>query len=224
MSDKFIKTLIKAAKKEVNRIEVSFFAKVISYDKKAMTADILPLLKYEQKPNSTDTISRDSQEIKGVRVDREPGIRPIYVKGDIVHCVIAASPIDEPIENERNSNILKHKFNLSFCTIKGKVKKKTFTAPSQYDSEDGLVLNDDENFYFAFRSDQNYLKGKTVIDGTPLEVNGNSRSLVTHAELNSALQTMLAQLNAAIVTAGGPGTSTLDISASKTDNYKTGPG
>lgn len=62
-------------------------------------------------------------------------------------------------------------------------------------------------------------------DGT-IEINGNTKSLVTHAELNTALQTMITALNAALGTkldgGGTPGALTLDISAAETTTVKTG--
>jgi len=226
MSEKLIKILISSMEKLMTTVEVSFVARIVSYDKISMTAEITPLLKTETIDKDGSTVVTESQNIKDVRVERMPGIRPIYTAGDLVKVIISASPIDGPIENDRPVDTLKHKFKLNFCTITGRVHPKTFTAPDQY-SNDGLILNDDPNFYINFKSDQVYIKGKTVIDGVQ-EVNGNSRSLVTHAELNTALQTMLSVINTTFASkldgGGSPGTATLDISAAKTDNIKIGAG
>jgi hypothetical protein len=202
-----------------------------------MTAEIAPLLKADT-PGAVDQ-THVVANIKDVRIERSPGIRPIYIAGDLVKVVLSASPLDEAIENSRPVNILGHKFSLSFCTITGKVKPKTFTAPSHY-SNDGLILGDDPNFYINFKSDQVFIKGKTVIDGVE-EVKGNTRSLVTHAELQSWINTMQGILKTAIDTglaaAGIPpnpaaaglfdavfATISWDISSAKTDNIKTGAG
>lgn len=60
-----------------------------------------------------------------------------------------------------------------------------------------------------------------------IDFNGTGRTLVTHAELNTALQTMLATINADMANkqdASGqtPGTATLDISAAEADTLRTG--
>jgi phage gp45-like len=62
-------------------------------------------------------------------------------------------------------------------------------------------------------------------DGT-IEINGNDKTLVTHTELNTALQTLVTALNTALGTkldgGGTPGALTLDISAAATTTVKTG--
>lgn len=92
-----------------------------------------------------------------------------------------------------------------------------------------------------------YLKGDRIIDGNfqltgtdrllkidtgKAEVNGNSRSIVTYDELNTVIQNIATWLNAHThVVPAAPGTSnvslpsiTVDMSAAKTDNIKTGAG
>ncbi len=53
-----------------------------------------------------------------------------------------------------------------------------------------------------------------------LELNGNADFAVRFNALNTALQTMLTALNADIVTAGGAGTTTLDITPARVDEVK----
>ena len=68
--------------------------------------------------------------------------------------------------------------------------------------------------------------GNVKIDGTSIQLNGSSKEFVTHAELDTALQSMVTAINAALATKkdepGSPGTVTLDISAAKTTTVKTG--
>jgi len=235
MADLFEKIISEMIMKYMTQIEVSFVAQVVSFDKSAMTAEIAPLLKADT-PGAVDQ-THVVANIKDVRIERSPGIRPIYAAGDLVKVVLSASPLDEAIENSRPVNILGHKFSLSFCTITGKVKPKKFTAPSHY-SNDGLILGDDPNFYINFKSDQVFIKGKTVIDGVE-EVKGNTRSLVTHAELNTGLSNfagtpltglqgelvkIAAAINAIVPGSYVPSPPTFDISSAKTDNIKTGAG
>ncbi len=69
--------------------------------------------------------------------------------------------------------------------------------------------------------------GKIVIDasGGEIQLNGSSKSLVTHAALNTALQSMLTAINANFAlkldTAGSPGVTTLNISAAEATKVKT---
>jgi phage gp45-like len=65
-----------------------------------------------------------------------------------------------------------------------------------------------------------WLKNKLVLSGDVIEVNGSADFAVRLNALNTALQTMLTSLNADIVTAGGSGTTTLDISGAKVDTVK----
>jgi len=62
-------------------------------------------------------------------------------------------------------------------------------------------------------------------DCDSIEFMGSSKKLVTHAELNTALQTFVTALNLALGTkldgGGTPGTLTLDISASEATKLKT---
>jgi len=111
----------------------------------------------------------------------------------------------------------------------------------------GILMTSGNNYYLV----GNYnFTGNMVNDGTlevkkattlddVLTVKGNTRSFVTYAELNSALQLVQTWLNghnhiltiAAAAGAGGTGTAapptppiSIDISASQTNNVKTGAG
>lgn len=68
--------------------------------------------------------------------------------------------------------------------------------------------------------------GKITTSATAVELNGNTKAFVTHAELNTALQTFMTALNLAFAAkldgGGTPGTLTLDISTSATTTVKTG--
>jgi len=61
-------------------------------------------------------------------------------------------------------------------------------------------------------------------DGT-IDLNGTSKTLVTHSELDTALQAMLTAINANLAAkldgAGSPGTATLDISAANATTLRT---
>lgn len=65
-----------------------------------------------------------------------------------------------------------------------------------------------------------------VINPDGIELNGSTKEFVTHAELNTALQTFVSALNTALASkengSASPGTLTIDISAAKTTTIKTG--
>ena len=70
-------------------------------------------------------------------------------------------------------------------------------------------------------------KIEITASGNEIDLNGDSKSLVTHAQLNTALQTFLTVLKAAVVSgcSGGSGGSiasvTLDISGAEATKVKT---
>jgi len=71
------------------------------------------------------------------------------------------------------------------------------------------------------------LKARIDLDAAGvIKLNGATKRLVTHAELNTALGLMVTAINATFATklngAGAAGTVTLDISAAETQTVKTG--
>lgn len=69
--------------------------------------------------------------------------------------------------------------------------------------------------------------GKVIVDqASAVEFMGNSRTLVTWSQLNTALQTFKTSIETALGTkldgAGSPGSLTLDISSAEADKLKTG--
>lgn len=92
-----------------------------------------------------------------------------------------------------------------------------------------ISLADGETGIFSTTADGATLKSSVLLkaDGT-IEINGNSKTLVTHAELNTALQTFLTGLKAAVaagcqIGAGGLITAAaIDISSAATTTVKTG--
>ena len=68
--------------------------------------------------------------------------------------------------------------------------------------------------------------GNVSIKGKEIDLNGNSKSFVTHAELDAALQSYNTAVNLLFATkldgTGTPGSLTLDISSAATTTIKTG--
>lgn len=91
------------------------------------------------------------------------------------------------------------------------------------DDVTGLVSIEHENGTTKIQIDAS---GNIKIDGAAIQLNGSSKLLVTHAELDTALQSMVTAINGALATKkdepGSPGSVTVDISAAKTTTVKTG--
>jgi phage gp45-like len=95
-----------------------------------------------------------------------------------------------------------------------RIKKNT--SPGEFGIGNALTGS---NIYFKEN-------GSAALDADSIELNGDSKSFVTHAELNTALQTFVTALNANFATkldgGGTTGVLTLDISSSATTTVKTG--
>lgn len=103
---------------------------------------------------------------------------------------------------------------------------KDSKPPSYTGPKDSVVFEDGD---LVIKYDRE--SGKLTIDGAKeVDINGDSKTFVTHAELDSAIQTFLTALNLhthAVTSAPGttaPPTSSMsmDISSAKTTTVKTG--
>jgi len=89
-----------------------------------------------------------------------------------------------------------------------------------------LELTDGEVLIYSTTADGKTVKSKIYLDAVGnIELNGNSKNFVTHAELNTALQSFITSLNLHVHgSAGTPPVTpmSLNISAAKTTTIKTG--
>ena len=84
-----------------------------------------------------------------------------------------------------------------------------------------------ETTIYSTTPDGKTVKARVDLDGAGnIDLNGNSKKLVTYAELNTALQSLITAINNAFATkkdeAGSSGSLTLDISAAETQTVRTG--
>ena len=84
-----------------------------------------------------------------------------------------------------------------------------------------------ETIVYSTDANGGTVKAQVALDNNGnVSINGDSKRLVTYAELNTALQGLITAINAEFATkysaAGAPGTLTLDISAAETQTVKTG--
>lgn len=110
----------------------------------------------------------------------------------------------------------------------------TGSTPASYTDVKDKVLFDDGTTVIVYDDSSKELSitgpAKIIVSGDAIELNGNSKKFVTHAELNSALQTFITALNTHVHTSGGSGSPTtppttsmsIDISNAATTTLKTG--
>jgi hypothetical protein len=153
-------------------------------------------------------------------------------KGDPVWIMFAERSIEEWIKNGGNSKPSDiRRFSLTDAVA----------IPGVFNNKVEFPQSDNNNVTIQFKDKSITIdtNGNINIDGTAINLNGDSKSFVTHAELNTALQTFLTALNAELTTiqAGAAaaisasglwltplviGNNSIDISASETTSVKTG--
>ncbi len=139
--------------------------------------------------------------------------------------------------------------NLDFGLSEGDIviystdESGTVVSQIHLTNEGDIVIKNDRDFNITcaglvFESSGNIIaksdkdiaiesSGGTTVDGSKIELNGNSKSFVTYTELNTALQTMWGLVKAHSHASHGAASLTLtpaslDISASQTQTVKTG--
>ena len=108
------------------------------------------------------------------------------------------------------------------------------STPESYTGVNDIILYDDGITVIKYDDDAKELSisgpAKITVQGDVIELNGKDKTFVTHAELNSALQTFITTLMAHVHTSASPGSPTsvptspitLDISSAATTTIKTG--
>ena len=151
---------------------MGFNAEIVTFDKATMRAEIKPLLRAKTEEDGIDSPEfLDSPIIDNVPVQilfaGSAYIRPDYKKGDKVKCMAVASSIDQPLNFDVRSDMLKNRFSLSYCTVVNGVIPENFSLPSSFDSEDGLLIGNGSTF-MVFKSDEISVTGeiKVLLDVT----------------------------------------------------------
>lgn len=110
---------------------------------------------------------------------------------------------------------------------RGPVGEVKDSKPSSYSSPKDSVLFEDGDLVIKYNRDDGKL---TIIGAKEVDINGDSKAFVTHAELDAALQSFISTLNShthAVTSAPGmtavPNSPmSIDISGAKTDTVRTG--
>lgn len=212
MKDRFTDIINRGIESYLENVYTCLPGKIESYDRTMKKAKVKPLIK---KSISGTTLSYPV-------INEVPVIMPCTANA-IIHlpvkkgdgCLIFFSR--ESLENYLNSRLNevepgdKRRFSLSdaFC-LPGLFP---FGNPGKTVTNGNDIIIDNS--------------GNVTIKGTFIDLNGNSKSLVTHTELNLALQSYNTQLAVfftalyALLGTPYPG-ATIDISAAKTTTIRTG--
>jgi hypothetical protein len=168
--EEFIRDLIEAS---LEKIEMSFPAEIISFDKINMEATIRPLLFTKTRVNADKVVTRPLPDMKTVPVEfihcGTAYIRPDYKKGDLVSVRCYGSSVSQPREGQRSNTGL-NRFQLSYCSVSSGLPPKNFTAPAAF-SKPGLVIGDGA-ISIAFDSTAVLVDGDLEVDGN-ISVTGN---------------------------------------------------
>jgi len=128
----------------LERVEMSFVAEILTFDKTTMRATIRPRLFAEVKDaQSGKREKQDIPDIQDVPVEMIYAggyyIRPVYATGDLVHVSCYASATKPAIDGNTRANAKLLRFQLSNCSVTGGLVPKGTTAPAGW-SEAGLVI------------------------------------------------------------------------------------
>ena len=169
MSD-FTDYLTDLIENKLEKVQLSFIAEIVTFNKETMRAEVKPLLK------TTTTADPDTPEVSQTPNIRDVPvqlifasnqfIRPDYSNGDKVHCILSATDIEKPVNDGLRAETLSDRFSLSYCTVISGVTPESMNPPSSWSSEDGLLIGS-ENDYIKFDN------GITIEAGSDLQINGN---------------------------------------------------
>lgn len=124
--------------------------------------------------------------------------------------------------------------NMTRPRYRSRTSAITGSTPASYTGVEKNVLFDDGTTVIVYDDESKELSitgpAKITVKGDAIELNGNTKKFVTHAELNTALQTFINTLMLHVHTSASPGSPTtpptspitLDISNSATTTIKTG--
>lgn len=176
MSD-FTEFLTDLINRELEKVEIGFIAKIVTFDNEKMRATIKPMLQMKQ-PGGDDQFAPDIQGVPVELIYAGTGyVRPDYQKNDYVRCIAVASPITPPLDFDIRTNILTNRFSLSNCTVVQGVPPKSFSPPATF-SKSGLLVGAGETVIQIDGDDVN-IEGNVRITGG-LEINGIDYETHTH--------------------------------------------
>ncbi len=195
----FLNDLI-ASKLEV--VEMSFVAKIQTFNKATMRATITPMLfgEFTNAENKAPVVSKVA-DIQNVPVELiyagDAYIRPDYQAGDLVHVSCYASNSKGPIDGGVRANAKALRFQLNSCTITCGLVPKNASVPASWASESGLLIGKG-GVFISFDEESVKVKGNLAVEGNiiadgDIEATGDvvagGISLRTHTHISGAVGT-----------------------------------
>lgn len=169
--------------KQLEKIEISFVAEIVTFNKETMTATIKPFLKAVS--DNEEILTADQQNIP-VEFIYAGGayIRPDYQNGDLVRVICAASSLEPGLDRAR-VNTLRNRFNLNYCSVVQGIAPKNFTPPGSFSEKDGLLIGKGSNF-LQFTDSGVIVEGDLIVSGeVTAKYNSTNVSLSTHIHSSS---------------------------------------
>lgn len=166
----FAETLNAWLEDQLGRVEMSFTAKIVTFDKAKMRATIRPqLFCYSQESLAEEKQVVNTPDLYDVPVEMiyagdECYIRPEYKKGDLVTVSCYASPIDEVVVGKARANSKQNRFSFSSATVRSGVIQKDQTVPDSWASKAGLLIGRGSN-YIWFDGSSVRVQGDLIVSG-----------------------------------------------------------
>lgn len=157
--------------KELEKVEMGFVAKIITFDKVEMRAEIKPMLRAKIEEDGADNPKLiDAPNLTNVVVQMLFAggvyIRPHYKVNDLVWVTCAASSPSQPIDSDIRTDTLKDRFALNYCSVIAGIIPRQFTPPTSWGLLNGLLIGTgDDNFIQIEEGSNIKIKGDLDIDG-----------------------------------------------------------
>jgi hypothetical protein len=213
-------------------------AKIDSYDKQKMTADVIPLLQDED----IDGDITDYGKLPKIPVSfffcGKYYIRPAYEKDDLVWISFSSFDYSNAIKGEIaiKDDV---KFSVSYAVVMHGILKDGDTAPDPF-SKDGLLIGYDKSYIQIDENDINAkISGEYTIENDigklemksdgKINLNGSSDNVTAYTDMKLAFDQLKAEIQAhvhsgGILSGGLTGTPnaplTADMSGAKVDNVR----
>lgn len=154
----------------LGQVEMSFLAKIVTFDKEKMQATIRPQLYSNVQDGVEDAKTvMNTPDVNNVPVEMIYAgdgcfIRPEYKKGDLVSVSCYASPIDEVVVGKARANSKKNRFSFSSCTVRFGVLQSGATVPTAFAAKSGLLIGRGAN-YIWFDGSSVRVEGDFTVNG-----------------------------------------------------------
>lgn len=154
---------------KLENVEMSFVAKILTFDRVKMRATIRPMLSAttQSGENATrKTVNTPDLQDVPVELIYAGGfyVRPDYSKGDLVRVSCYASSIQQPIESDLRTESRANRFQLNYCTVSSGIVPKGKPVPSEWSTISGLIIGK-SGIHISFDASGVKVKGNFQVTG-----------------------------------------------------------